>query len=62
VTKAVHDAGITPFFWDNGSTGSGSDAFGLMNRSNNTVQYPTILQAMMRAVTSNYALADVAKP
>jgi endoglucanase len=62
VTKAVHDAGITPFYWDNGSMGTGSEAFGLLNRSNNTVQYPTILQAMMRAVTSSYSLAEVAKP
>lgn len=62
VTKAVHDAGITPFFWDNGATGSGSDAFGLIDRSANTVLYPTILQAMTRAITSNYTLADVQKP
>jgi endoglucanase len=62
VTKAAHDAGIAPFIWDNGSTSSGSDAFGLINRSNNTVQYPTIMEAIVRATTSNYALSDVAKP
>lgn len=62
VTKATHDAGIVPIYWDNGSTGSGKDGFGIINRSSGTVLYPTILQAMMRAVTSNYALSDVAKP
>jgi endoglucanase len=62
VTKAVHDAGIAPFIWDNGSTGSGSDAFGLINRSTYAVLYPTILDAMLRAVTSSYTLGDVAKP
>jgi len=62
VTKAVHDAGIAPFVWDNGSTGSGMEAMGLINRNNNSVQYPELLQAILRAVNSNYTLADVAKP
>jgi hypothetical protein len=62
VTKAVHDAGITPFFWDNGGKGTGSDAFGLIDRTNNTVLYPTLMQALTRAVSSSYALGDVAKP
>jgi endoglucanase len=62
VTKAAHDAGITPFYWDNGGKGSGADAFGLIDRANNTVLYPAMMQALTRAVTSNYALGDVAKP
>lgn len=62
VTKATRDAGIVPIYWDNGSMGSGKDGFGLFNRSSCAVQYPTILQAMMRAVTSSYTLAEVAKP
>ena len=62
MTKAAHDAGITPFYWDNGGKGSGSDAFGLIDRANNTVLYPAIMQALTRAVSSSYALADVAKP
>jgi endoglucanase len=62
VTKATHDAGIVPFVWDNGSSGSGSDAFGFIKRSDNTIMYPAILEAMIRAVTSSYTLADVAKP
>lgn len=62
VTKAVHDAGIVPFFWDDGSTGSGMNAFGLIDRSDNSVLYPTILEALTRAATSSYSLSDVAKP
>jgi aryl-phospho-beta-D-glucosidase BglC (GH1 family) len=62
VTKAAHDAGITPFFWDNGGKGSGSDAFGLIDRTNNTMLYPTLMQALTRAVSSSYGLADVARP
>ncbi|HYQ02275.1 MAG TPA: glycoside hydrolase family 5 protein [Polyangiaceae bacterium] len=62
VTKAAHDAGITPIYWDNGGKNSGSDAFGLIDRSNNTMLYPTLMQALTRAVSSSYALADVAKP
>jgi hypothetical protein len=62
VTKAVHDAGIAPFLWDNGSTGSGAEAFGLIDRSNNTVQHPAVLEALVRAVSSPYELADVAEP
>lgn len=62
VTKATHDAGIVPIVWDNGSRGSGEEAFGLVDRRSNTILYPKILEAMMRAVTSSYALSDVAKP
>jgi endoglucanase len=63
VTKATHDAGIVPIVWDNNNwRGSGNDAFGFINRNNNTVAYPTIVNAMVNAVTSTYTLADVAKP
>ena len=62
VTKAVHDAGIAPFLWDNGSTGSGAEAFGLFDRSNNTVLRPAVLEALVRAVSSPYELSDVAGP
>jgi len=62
VTKAAHDAGITPFYWDNGGKNSGSDAFGLIDRTNNAILYPTLMQAIGKAITSDYALADVAKP
>ncbi len=63
VTKVTHDAGIVPIVWDNnGWRGSGNDAFGFINREDNIVQYPTVVDAMIRAVTSSYALADVTKP
>ena len=62
VTKAVHDAGIVPFVWDNGSTGSGAEAVRLFNRANNGVIDTTLLEALMRAVTSDYPLDDVTKP
>ena len=62
VTKVAHDAGIAPFVWDNGSAGTGKDAFGFMNRADNTVTAPTIIDAMTRAATSSYSLADIAKP
>jgi endoglucanase len=62
VTKAVHDAGIVPFVWDNGGLNSGADGFGLFDRSNNSVAFPEILAAIMRATTADYALEDVEKP
>lgn len=62
VTKATHDAGIVPIYWDNGFDGSGEEAFGLMDRASNGVLHPDVLEAMMRAVTSSYELADIEKP
>jgi len=62
VTKAAHDRLIVPIFWDNGSHGSGKESFGLINRVDNTVLYPDIMAAMVRAVTEDYALTDVDKP
>jgi endoglucanase len=63
VTKVAHDAGIVPIVWDNNNwAGSGDDAFGFINRASNTVQYPAMVDAMVRAATSAYGLADVAKP
>jgi len=38
---------IVPFVWDNGSKGSGQDGFGLIDRSNNGVLYPTLLEAII---------------
>lgn len=62
VTKAAVDRGIVPIYWDNGSEGSGEEAFGLFDRDTEDVLHPTILEAMMRAATSDYALGDVAAP
>lgn len=39
-----------------------SNRAAFINRTSNTIQYPAIVDAMVRAVTSPYSLADVAKP
>jgi endoglucanase len=62
VTKAAVDRGILPVYWDNGSSGSGGETFGLMDRRTNTVLYPDLMGALRRAATSSYALADIALP
>ncbi len=62
VTKAAHDRDLLPVYWDNGGLGEGTDKFGLIDRSNNQVATPEILEAMMRAATSDYGIGDIAKP
>ncbi len=62
VTKAAHDRGIVPIYWDNGGMNSGGDAFGLFNRYSNTVAHQNILDAMMRAAKSNYSINNIQKP
>jgi endoglucanase len=62
VTKAAVDRGMLPVFWDNGASGSGGEKFGLIERRTNSVLYPDLMNAMRRAATSTYALADIAPP
>lgn len=62
VTKVAVDRGIVPIYWDNGSEGSGAESFGLFDRNTNAVLHPAILDAMIRAATSDYALEDIAAP
>jgi aryl-phospho-beta-D-glucosidase BglC (GH1 family) len=62
VTKAAIDRGILPVYWDNGGQGSGGEKFGLMNRTNNTVLHPMLMEAMKRAATISYTLANIALP
>jgi len=62
VTKAAIDRGIVPVYWDNGSAGSGNDAFGLFDRRTTESLHPETLEAMMRALTKNYSLQDIEKP
>jgi endoglucanase len=62
VTKVIVDRKIVPFYWDNGSTGSGMDGFGLIGRSDGSSLHPEILAAMVRAATDTYELADVELP
>lgn len=62
VTKVCADRGVLPVYWDNGSEDSGAEAFGLFDRSTGGVLYPSVLEAMLRAASSDYALADIAPP
>jgi aryl-phospho-beta-D-glucosidase BglC (GH1 family) len=62
VTKAAVDRGMLPVYWDNGGQGSGGEKFGLMDRQNNTVLHPVMLEAMQRAATKSYSLSDIALP
>jgi endoglucanase len=62
VTMAAVDRGILPVYWDNGGKKSGGESFALFDRETNTVLRPLILEAMQRAATSSYKLADVAPP
>ncbi|MBN2801962.1 MAG: cellulase family glycosylhydrolase [Deltaproteobacteria bacterium] len=63
VTKAAHDRGIAPIYWDNGGTGSGADNFGLISRySPYSELFSDILDAMMRAATSSYSINDISTP
>jgi endoglucanase len=64
VTKAMFDAGITPYYWDNGSSKGGAESFGLFNRNTATVvsSCQGTLNAMMRAVTKDYKITDILSP
>lgn len=62
VTKAAVDRGILPVYWDNGGQGSGGEKFGLMDRTKNDVHLPKVVEALKRAATSSYSLADVQLP
>lgn len=62
VTKAAADRGFLPVYWDNGSKGSGEEAFGLLARDTLEVLHPDVLSAMVRAATSSYSLEDITPP
>lgn len=62
VTKAAVDRGMVPVYWDNGSRNTGKDSFGIMDRDGNGVLRPKVVEAIQRAVTGVYKLADVARP
>jgi aryl-phospho-beta-D-glucosidase BglC (GH1 family) len=62
VTKAAVDRGILPVYWDNGGQGSGGEKFGLIDRTKNDVFHPNVMEALKRAATSSYSLADVQPP
>ena len=54
VTKAAHDRGIAPIFWDAGQE--------LVNRDALSIRYSDIYDALKRATTSSYTLSQVAAP
>jgi endoglucanase len=62
VTKAAVDRGLVPIYWDNGGANSGSDGFGLFNRTSAAPLYPEVLSAMLRAATEDYPISAIAKP
>jgi len=62
VTKAAVDRGLVPVYWDNGGRSSGHDAFALIDREANGLLRPKLMQALLRAATSSYSLAEVAPP
>jgi endoglucanase len=62
VTKAAHDRGILPVWWDNGSKKTGGESFGLFDRGTGAVLHPSLVEAMVRAATKSYSLADIALP
>lgn len=62
VTKAVIDRGMVPFYWDNGGKNSGPDGFALFDRKDASVVQPTILAAMIKAVTEDYSLGEIPLP
>jgi aryl-phospho-beta-D-glucosidase BglC (GH1 family) len=62
VTKAAVDRGLVPVYWDNGGGGSGGESFALIDRRNNSVFHPKLMEAMLRAATNSYKLSDVALP
>lgn len=64
VTKAARDAGMVPFYWDNGAADSGGENFGLFNRASAVVlpaphDAAAIIAVMMKAVNETYSLSDV---
>jgi endoglucanase len=62
VTKVAVDRGVLPVYWDNGAQGAGEDKFALFDRASGGVLQPKLLEAMRRAATSPYKLADIAVP
>jgi len=65
VTKYAADCGFIPIYWDNGGFGTGSEKFGLLNRSSG-IPYDSsageILAVMMKAVNEDYSIDDITPP
>lgn len=64
VTKACHDVGIAPIYWDNGSKSAGRECSGLFDRATGAFlnNGADVVAAMVRGATSNesgYTLQSV---
>ncbi len=64
VCKAAKDYGLAPFYWDNGSSGSGTEASGLFNRATGEMlnNAGEVIDAMKRGIFTNdesYTLQSV---
>lgn len=64
VTKSAYDNGLVPVYWDNGARGSGKENFGLFVRNSGKrfSHAGPIIEAMQRAVTSDYRIDDIVLP
>lgn len=62
VTKAAVDRGIVPIYWDNGGTSSGKENLGLFHRATAEVAFPAVLEAMIRASSSDYSIEEIQLP
>ncbi len=62
VTQAAAVRGIVPVYWDNGGKGSGAENFGLFDRGTGKVLHPKVLQAMMRAASTEGSLRAIDPP
>lgn len=60
VTKAAVDRGLVPVYWDNGARNSGG--FALIDRDANDLLRPKVVEALLRAATGSYKLADIVPP
>lgn len=49
VTKAAHDRGIVPIYWDNGY--NGDFGFSLFDRNTGEIQHPEVVEGIIRAVS-----------
>lgn len=61
VSKAAADLGIPLFFWDNGSTGVGHEAFGIINHKDGTLldKGSAVVYNIMQSFDPNITLQDI---
>nr|AGS51598.1 cellulase [uncultured bacterium contig00010] len=64
ITKYAADCGIVPVYWDNGSSGSGSEGFGLFNRSSGALlsDAADVISVIMKAAKQTYNISTITAP